>query len=240
MLWYEAEPVVEQHGRFKVVREDLLEGGSKTRFLPFIIGDAKELVFGGPFCGGAPLALSVVGKNLGRKVTLFYAKRGELHPRQKMAVRNGATLYQVPMGFMTNVQAKARAYCAQSGAKMLPLGFDLPEAQEPFVRIMEGVRRRIGSPAQIWCASGSGMLARCLAIAFPSSEVHGVAVGLASRWKKQTMPPNVFVHEAALKFEQECKAPAPFPCCPNYDRKAWEFAQREAKGASLLFWNVLG
>jgi hypothetical protein len=31
-------------GRAAVVRDDLLDGGSKMRFLPFLIGDGRELV----------------------------------------------------------------------------------------------------------------------------------------------------------------------------------------------------
>lgn len=241
MLWHETGPVIETHGRFKVVREDLLEGGSKTRFLPALIDDsAEELVFGGPFCGGAPVALSVVGREMGRRVTIFYAKRAELHERQKTVLRNGGTIYQVPFGYMTNVQAKARAYAKSVGAQMLPLGFDLPEAERPFVAVMRQVREVVGDPEQIWCASGSGMLARCLAKAFPDSSICAVAVGLASRWGRQTMPENVEILEHRLRFEQQCKADAPFPCCRNYDRKAWEMAQKLAKGKNLLFWNVLG
>lgn len=232
-------PVIERHAGLLVVRDDLLEGGSKTRFLPVLIGDAREVVFGGPFCGGAPLALSVLGRRMGIRVTLFYAKRKLLHPRQVAALRNGATIYQVPAGYMTNVQAKARAYCQATGAKMLPLGFDLPEAQEPFVAVIRSVQERVGDPPQVWCATGSGMLARCLAMGFPRSEVHGVAVGLASRWKNQQMPGNVVVHQAAVPFARESKAQVPFPSCPNYDRKAWELASTQAQPGSL-FWNVLG
>jgi hypothetical protein len=238
--WLDQPPVIERHGnRFSVVRDDLLEGGSKLRFLPFLVAGAREIVFGGPFCGGAPLALSVLGKYSGQRVTLFYAKRAELHRRQKLALRNGATIYQVPHGYMTNVQAKAKAYAARAGALFLPLGFDVPAAEEPFVEAMRRVRRETGSPDQVWCASGSGMLARCLGRAFPDSEIRAVGVGLKSRHGAQAFPPNVSVLEYPRPFGWETRSEAPFPCCPNYDRKAWETMVREAHG-TCLFWNVLG
>jgi hypothetical protein len=110
---------------FFVVREDLVAGGSKIRFLPHIVGDAKEIVFGGPFCGGAPYALAVWGARMGAKITLFYAKRNELHWRQEAAFRLGAQIYQVPAGRMSVVQHRARKYAADHGALFLPLGFDL-------------------------------------------------------------------------------------------------------------------
>lgn len=222
-----------------MLRDDLLEGGSKTRFLPYLLDGAKEVVFGGPFCGGAPLALSVLARKLGFKATLFYAKRSELHRRQKMALANGADIFQVPFGYMSNVQAKARAYAAERGALFLPLGFDLPEAEEPFVEVMQAVRKQTGAPNEVWCAAGSGMLARCLGLAFPDSHVKAVAVGLQSRHGAQAMPPNVELLPASMPFAKPEKRPAPFPSCPNYDRKAWWRCAAERKG-SALFWNVLG
>jgi len=238
--WAEQDFQLQRVGnRFTIVREDLLEGGSKTRFLPAIIGDAAEVVFGGPFCGGAPLALSVIGREEGRKVTLFYAKRAELHRRQITARANGAELRFVAPGYMTVVQKRARDYAAGAGALFLPLGFDVPAAEAPFVEAMRRLRKRKGDFDEIWAAMGSGMLARCLAKAFPDTPVHAVAVGLASRHEAQSMPPNVVMHEAPYRFEQECKFPTPFPCCPNYDRKAWEMCQAKSTG-SVLFWSVLG
>lgn len=236
--WWQQDPIIEEHDGVIVVREDLCEGGSKIRFLPHLVGDAKEIVFGGPFCGGAPYALSVWGQKKGVKITLFYAKRKELHRRQKAAFANGAQLFQVPFGYMTNVQAKARAYARDHGALFLPLGFDIPEACSPFVEYMRSVRGSVGKIDQVWCATGSGMLARCLSEAFPDAEIHGVIVGLKSRNQKQEFRSNVILHECRYDFAEETRAESPFPSCGNYDRKAWEICQREGKGRRL-FWNVL-
>lgn len=237
--WLDVPPVVERHGAIDVVRDDLLEGGSKLRFLPFLTGGADELVFGGPFCGGAPLALSVIGREARQRVTLFYAKRAELHPRQRAALRNGAQLYQVAPGYMTNVQARARAYAAAQGARMLPLGFDRPEAVEPLAAFLAGARAKWGQPAQVWVAAGSGMLARNLGRAFPDSEICAVAVGLASRHSAQAFGPNVRLIPYPLDFARPAPWPAPFPSCPNYDAKAWQICARQARGRAL-FWNVMG
>ena len=235
-----AAPVVEAHGSVSCVRDDLLPGGSKTRFLPFLIPPGtSEVVFGGPFCGGAPVALSVLGQSIGLRVSLFYAARKHLHPRQIAAQAHGAVLHEVPFGYMSNVQAKARAYAQAAGSFFLPLGFDIPAAEDPFVEVMRSVRASVGSPEQVWCATGSGMLARCLGRAFPDSEIRAVAVGLRSRWSRQEFPANVKVTPASLPFEREARGVAPFPTCPNYDLKAWLRCAEEGRG-SRLFWNVLG
>lgn len=242
---WEADPVLEDRGPWTVVRDDLLPGGSKTRFLPFLLAGVEHAVFGGPFCGGAPWALATVGKALGVKVTLFYAARAEVHPRQRAAFRLGAEIRVVRPGYMTVVQARAREFCRRTGATFLPLGFDVPAAEDPFVAIMRGVRerfrdRRGADPDQVWCATGSGMLARCLAKAFPSSKVVGVRVGLSSRSSKQSFAPNVELLDSGVPFERTHAGDVPFSSDRNYDAKAWSRASREARGDRLLFWNVAG
>jgi len=235
----EQEPIVETHGKFKVVREDLIPGGAKMRFLPLLVQGQKEIVFGGPFCGGAPYALSELGKVTGQKITLFYAKRANLHERQIKAKANGAKLHFVSPGYMTVVQARARAYAAKKKALFLELGFDMPETEAHFVRFLtERLVPKLGKPPEIWCAMGSGLLARCLGKAFPKTTIHAVAVGLASKHGLVQFPSNVQFHVAPYDFQQECKAEVPFPSCPNYDRKAWEAMNETGKKGAVLF-NVL-
>ena len=231
---------IEHHNGVDVLRDDMLPGGSKSRFLPNLIKGATEVVFGGPFCGGAPLCLSVYGQKMGIKVTLFYAKRNILHRNQKRALECGATIYQVPYGYMTNVQSKAKKYCADTGAKFLPLGFDVPEANDPFISDMKEVGKRHGHYDEIWVANGSGMLTRCLANAFPASEIKSVVVGLNSRNSKQPYPKNVELIQCPYKFEQDCKTKPPFKSSENYDAKAWEqLMLRGTRDKRILFWNVL-
>jgi cysteine synthase len=86
------------------------------RFLPYLVKGAKEVVYGGPYCGAAGLALSVWGRRKGVKITLFYAKRLKWHRRQELAKENGAKIVEVPFGYMSNVQAKAKAYAEEAGA----------------------------------------------------------------------------------------------------------------------------
>lgn len=223
-----------------VVRDDLIEGGSKMRFLPALTDGAAELVFGGPFCGGAPYGLSVLGRATGQRVSLFYAERGEPHARQAAAAANGAVLHWVPHGRISVVQKRAREYAAHAGARFLPLGFDLPEAEAPYTLAMERLQAELPwAPDEVYCATGSGMLARCLARVFRRARVSAVAVGLGSRHEQQAWPPNVTVVHTSYRFEDRCETHAPFPSDPYYDRKAWWHCWRQARGRAL-FWNVLG
>lgn len=231
--------IIERHGDIFVIRDDLLPGGSKTRFIPFTVPfSARSLVYGAPFCGGAPVALAVEGQRRGIQVTIFYAARAQLTPRQLRVQGLGARLEMVSPGYMTVVQARARAYAERQGAHFFPLGFDVPEAEEPFIEAIRASVQHL-NPPEVWCATGSGMLARCLALALPTARIQAVAVGLQSRWAKQAFPANVAIRDAGLPFERKTKVRAPFDCCGHYDRKAWAFAAEEAVPGAC-FWCVLG
>lgn len=228
---------------FSAVRDDLLDGGTKLRFLPDVVGDAKHIVFGAPFAGGAPVSLSVLGRETGKRITIFYAWRKDLHPRMRRVQRNGAEIHLCKPGYMTVVQKRARDYAAAHGALFLPLGFDVEGAIAPFRERLNELRNSIGQPDEIWCAAGSGMLARNLGLAFPSSSIRAVAVGLASRWEKQQMPLNVSIITQPAPFNKAVAASAPFPICSHYEAKAFNIMQREIAAnpnRSRLFWNVLG
>lgn len=220
-----------------ILRDDLLEGGSKLRVIPFAVGDASEVVFGGPFCGGAPHALSVWGREAQRRVTLFFAKRTGLHARQRAALANGASLQFVSPGYMTVVQKRARDYAQQAGALFLPLGLDVDPAREAMIEFAGSVRRAIGTPDQVWCATGSGMLAQVLAAAFPDAEICATSVGLASRHGAQYFPANVCLVDAGVPFSRNLAVAAPFPVCGHYEAKAWRRCVAGARGKAL-FWNV--
>ena len=242
--WNAMPFVVEEHCLVQVVRDDLVDGGSKMRFLPYLVPpEAEEVVFGGPFCGGAPVALATFAKAAGIRATIFYAKRFTLHRRQLQVLAAGSQIHFVPYGRMANVQAKARAYAAATpGAFFLPLGFDLLKAEEPFIAAARLLSGQIRPIAEIWCAAGSGMLARCLALAFPEARICAVAVGLTSRWAKQKFPSNVRIEVANYRFDQPAAIQPPFPSCPNYDAKAWErcAARATTRPGARVFWNVMG
>jgi len=234
---------ITEHDGYKAIRDDLLDGGTKLRFLPHVVGDADHVVFGGPFAGGAPVSLSVLGRETGKRITIFYAWRKQLHPRMRRVQRNGAHLELVKPGYMTVVQKRARDYAQQSGALFLPLGFDTAAARDPFRAVLSNLRAQIGEPDEIWCAAGSGMMALNIAHCFPSSQINAVAVGLASRWSKQELPANCTIHEQPLPFDKPLASSAPFSICAHYEAKAYRAMQTAIQAQpnrTRLFWNVLG
>ena len=227
-------PQLIEHDGILVVRDDLLPGGTKARFLPVLFEDADEVVYASAAEGGAQTALATVAAQLGKRATIFVAKRAQPHPRALMAKLLGATIMQVSPGYLSTVQARAREYSRQVGAKLAPFGVDMPEA----IETVAAAARSIGiEPDEVWCASGSGVLARALAKAWPKARRHVIQVG-------RRLEPNevagATIHVYPLPFGREATSKPPFPSDPHYDAKAWEQCAARKGPGRVLFWNVAG
>ena len=228
------KPTLERIDGIDVVRDDLFPGGTKARFIATLFEEAEELVYASPAQGGAQYALATVARRLGKKATIFVAKRRKPHPRTLEARALGAQVYQVPCGYMTVVQARARTYAEDTGARLLPFGLDVPIAQDAIASAAASLGIE---PEEVWCAAGSGVLARALAKAWPAARLHAVQVG------RPLIPAEVaggVIHIYPRRFEQTCRQFPPFPSDPHYDAKAWELCRERAHGKRTLFWNVAG
>lgn len=224
-----SEPQIIEHEGILVVRDDLIPGGTKARVLHVLLNDASEYVYASPVYGYAQIALAHVARESGKQATIFCAARKQLHARTVEAQRAGAKVIQVPHGYLTVVQARARAYCQITGAQLLPFGLDVPA----FIEALADVARRLAiKPKEVWCAAGSGVLARALEMAWPQASINAVQVGI------QPNAGQAKIYKAPEKFEDDAKGERPpFPSCSNYDAKAWRFIKQYAQPGAL-FWNV--
>lgn len=219
------------HDGIAVVRDDLLPGGTKRRVLGPIMAAApeEEFVFGGPALGYAQLALAYAARDVGKRATYFVAARRDLHPYTIEAHAAGARIVEVPAGRLSVVQARARKYAEMDPrSRFFPLGFDIPEFHAGLVEIAKQIPI---SPEFVWATAGSGALSRALQRAWPAADHQAVQIGF---------PPDVgdaTLWRAPERFDERARRPPPFPSCPWYDAKAWQFA-RCFSGTGSLFWNV--
>ena len=221
--------VIEELNGFLIVRDDLVPGGTKARILPSLLqGPASEYVYASPAYGYAQVALAHATAAIGKRGTVFTAKRSEPHARTWEAKKAGAKIVMVPNGYLSNVTAKARAYCNLTGAVLLPFGLDMPEFLEGFAAFARSLPI---TPSEVWCVAGSGVLCRSLQLAWPHAKVNAVQVGTKPSIGRATL------YVAPEKFEQDGKEPPPFPSCSNYDAKVWRFMRLHASPGAL-FWNV--
>jgi len=225
-----APVICEDHG-YKVVRDDMLEGGTKRRVIQPMIEKSpyQEFVYASPAYGYAQLALAVAARETMKSATIFTARRKHPHPLTLAAKAAGAKVVMVPYGYLSNVQAKARAYGQRVGALCVPFGVDTQESVKAIAA--EALRLDIQEPAEVWCVSGSGTLTRGLQEAWPHAEHHAVAIGANPDTGKAVR------HIAPEKFEQNAKSRPPWPSSPNYDAKLWQFVKKTARPGALV-WNV--
>src|SRR5580700_9595769 len=109
------KPHLTEHDGVFVARDDLFPGGTKARFLPILFEGADEVAYASPAESGAQTALATVASQLGKRATIFVAKREQPHPRTLMAKRLGAKIEPVSSGYLNVVQARAREYCQENG-----------------------------------------------------------------------------------------------------------------------------
>ncbi len=223
-------PKVETIGAFRVVRDDLLPGGTKMRaLLPVMAAsDRSEFVYASPAQGYAQVAMAHCAAQLGRKATIFTAKRATPHPLTLKARDAGAKIVPVHFGRLNVIQCRAREYATAQGAYLFPFGIDTPAAREEMTSAALQIEEQ---PREVWAAAGSGTLIRALQKAWPQAMFHAVIVGA-----RDIDTGEAIRHYYPAKFEQDAGA-APFPSARNYDAKAWEMMQAMA-APGALFWNV--
>ncbi len=214
-----------------MVRDDLVPGGTKARVVHHLFDERGEYVYAGPCQGFAQVALAYACREHGKRATLFCAARRVPHTRTVEAVAAGAVVHQVPYGYLSNVRAKAAAYCRASGACLLPFGLADP-------RMVGGIasvaRQVVPKPEEVWSVAGSGTLSLALQQAWPGAAVHAVMIG-----QRHSEIGRASLWTAPERYEQDAREPPPFPSCSNYDAKLWRFVRAHAAPRALV-WNVAG
>jgi hypothetical protein len=242
-------PVIEMYDGIHVVRDDLLEYGSKIRFVDYFIGhaeenkDVEEWVFGScPATGYAQISLPVVCERYGKKAVLFMAERSmdNLHPYQQRGIDLGTVYHWVKMGMLNVTQSRAKKYTALAPEtrRVLPLGLEHDSVIASIIKVARDIPVK---PEVVWSVGSSGTINRGLQLAFPDAEIHVVQVGHSM---KEREIGRAIHHISPYKFDRPVKAPEvpPFPSAPTYDAKGWKpmkdwYDAQETKPVTL-FWNV--
>lgn len=231
-----------------VVRDDYLAGGTKMRGLvPYMKNilknhkDVQEFLYASPAYGYAQVAISMAARDLGKKATIFVAKRKNKHPNTLLAEKFGAQIIEVPYGYLVVVKKWAKDYEGESPKTryLLPWGLADPE----FMRILEENIRKVSkkhriNPKVIWVTVGSGTLFETLASVFPDAVFNLVTVGADYKPSSTALSDRIKnIYQAPEKFDQKAKITPPFQSNPWYDAKLWRFILDHG-GNNDLVWNV--
>jgi hypothetical protein len=231
--------VVQTIAGIKVVRDDLLPGGSKRRFAySYMLAypQVEQWIYASPRQGYGQVALAYACRDLGKKAIVYVpqGKRTELTLEAEMV---GAEINEVPMGYLTNLNRKAkdRQGHGWDKIKLVPFGFDDPIILNT---IVETARKLPFTPKEVWSVMSSGTLSRGLQLAWPDAKVYGVQIGhntsIVQQGRAITIPKR-------MPFHKDCKMEdrPPFPSSLTYDSKAWKhILERATLNEDTLFWNV--
>lgn len=218
-------------------RDDLLNGGTKSVVLPYVLdSNYSEFVYATPVYGAFQIALTLYANSIGKKATLFCAERKIKHDNTMEVINNGGNVIEVKHGYLSVVQKRARDYAMENNAQLLPFGAYDSVAKDILIKRAISLTGCLDFDV-VFCALGSGTLYESICEALPDKHVIGVSVGKDYINNKT----NGTVLKYELPFEKKSKIKPPFKCSINYDAKAWHYCKRykqQNEDKKILFWNV--
>jgi len=233
--------IIENHYGINVLRDDLLVGGTKSILMNTIDKpNISEFVYASPVYGGFQIALSAYCKSVNKTATIFCAKRINKHANTQKCIDYGANIIEVPFGYLSVVEKKAREYSHnKKHVEKIIFGANSNENKKIISNRVKLVLEHI-TPNEIWCAIGSGTLISSILMTVDESiKVFGVQVGAEFIPDKEYS--NLTIIKYPKPFDKESKIMIDFPSTPNYDKKAFEICLKNNidTNKKILFWNVL-
>lgn len=217
--------------RFNILRDDLIEGGTKRRVLDKILPNIseREIIYPShPFgYGQYALALSCAHNN--KECTIFnpYCKQKPDVLRKTEKIANSVKYVGVAdQAALVDIVAH---YAKGRDAFIMPIGFRL----QYFSKVLFELTKSISfEPAEIWSIAGTGTIAGVIRKRWPKAKLNVVTLGFS-----HTVVSADNVYLAPEKPEEPAVIQPPYPSCPEYDAKIWRFASKYGSDDALI-WNV--
>lgn len=222
--------MIERHGRFNVVREDLVPGGTKQIVLREYLPELKNrhFVYAASTYGKGGAAVAYACAELGFEATLFMAPGNTPVKWVEEVEKLGIKIHWTRLQQIADIDDIARGFAFENEAAHLPLGFMDKRFTELMAQYASGLPFQ---PNEIWCPVVSGTMASALEIAFPDAAIKGVSVvkhpGYQGRGE---------LLYAEEKFVRNAASPPPYPSWTYSDAKVWRLAQKFGKDDAVI-WN---
>lgn len=193
----------------------------------------KTLVYCAPRAGAAADAIAKIAELYDKRVVFFCPASKEVSDQQaSLLTYSNTELRFIKIAAMPVLNKYAKDWADANDAKFLPFGL----ANSPLVTagLIHTAARMKVNPTQIWMAVSTGTAIRAFEIAWPYSQIKGVAVA------RNMHPGEIGKAElvsAQLPFLKKTTALPPFPSTANYDAKVWEKFENE-HSLNALFINV--
>lgn len=230
-----------------IVRDDLVCGGTKSRFVPALLQDyphATEFVYASSWYDGAQIALAAglrrVHTARATIVTADWKKGGgqDMPLMTRVAQEAGAHIVTAPSEEATYDVARQYVAAEPERRVLVPSGFDTPRVRQALTSVARQVLEQVrdGQPWDVcYSVCGSGTLQRCLQSAGVAKAY--VAVGVVPGQRPDIGQARYIAPSQALADPVSNLDAPPFPSAIYYDAKAWSFVRGQR--GHVLFWNVM-
>lgn len=229
-----------------VVRDDLLEGGTKQRaavpFLNYFKKEGvKEFIYASPFSGYAQIALSISANSVGVDSTIFASVNEK---KEISSYSNKASKYSKIISCENLDAAERLSSFYQKNTKdslKIPLGFNHCLFVEFLQKELEKQIKMIGKFNRLWVSVGSGTLAKTLRKIIPEKRLICVDVRVLKEDDERIVSvkkmSNLSYYRAFEEFKSPCCILPPIPSNLFYDSKLWRFLEEFVEDGDV-WWNV--
>lgn len=231
--WEQTPFIIDKVGKFNVVRDDLLIGGTKVRILIDVLNelDEEEIVYSADHYGYGQLALAVTCEILNKKCKLVTKRPQVVTEVMRKVLNNTRAQYLFLDNFESqkDIELTCRKISEARNSIVLPVGFDFPLFN---IKAAEMFKSFPLEPEQVWTLSGSGTLCRAMIRAWPNSDIRCVSLGFP-----HANTGNAVVYHSKQASWEKANNPPPYPSCLEYDAKLWDYVQKLGSEGSFI-WNV--
>ena len=228
---------IDEYKNIKILRDDKLLGGTKSRFIEKILDKQKiGYVYATPVYGSFQIALAGVCKKLNKECIIFCAGRKKKHAHTLEVEKMGGVVNESLKGYLNVIQSKAKKFVLENPSyQYIEFGGNYDFGINIISQTMKKIIKKLEKePDEIYCAVGSGTLVKGILKGTENAKITGVVVGKDFNFQHERL--NLIKYPK--KFENISRCKVPFQCMPNYDLKAFEICLENFNNNDVLFWNV--
>lgn len=225
--------------KLNIIRDDLLEAGSKQRaMIPYLLKNkAKEFVYITPYTGSAQITLAYSSLYTGKRVSIFINDVEPMHDLTKKALSYGVVnLFKIPNGGFKKMDKYANNYVKWKKKEkgdnyiyLFNLGFNNKEYIDLLYSqlnkaIPDTVKKAI---KRLWIPTGSSALINALYSVFPKDKypkIQFLSVQIGKTvWDDMVDLSRTIIYRSEEFFYDIAKIQPPYPTTKSYDAKIWKF-----------------
>lgn len=248
---YDENPnfIIQRYENIDIIRDDLLESGSKQRAVISIIRKLSdkynEFVVPTSEYGIGGLTLAYACKLFQKVAHIFVTDSSKMYPEIKAKIEKYGGIIHTGFRSMKEIYSNIESFKEGKNIYEFQLGFEgelFAKTLEKKLKFALGttfVYQWITRYDEVWIVGGTGSMSKILFNIFANSKIFVVQVG--KEIVDTIKDPRYKIIKYNKPFSYRSEVVPPFNSIPNYDAKAWEMLIKSNRAnKNILFWNVYG